>query len=126
LFRRRRARWRSDLAYAGRRTAKSTALRALAKAPTGGDPRPIAGAVLAALTQYVADRCGRPSTNLTRAEAIKHLRERNVAPERIRELDALLEECESVEYAGSGSTGPDALPARARECVQQLEKERFA
>ena len=125
LIRRRRERWRSDLAYAGRRTAKSTALRALAKAPTGSDPRPIAGAVLAALTQYVADRCGRPSTNLTRAEAIKHLRDRGVTPERIGELDALLEECESVEYAGSGPTGPDALPARARECVQQLEKERF-
>jgi hypothetical protein len=129
LVRRRRERLRSDVAYANRRAAKSTALRALQRAASAGEqtdhPHQGAAIVLAAVTQYVADRCGLPSSSLTRAEAMQHLRRRGVAEEKIRAANALLEQCETQEYAGAGSPNAEDLLSRARRCIQELERERF-
>ena len=129
LIRRRRARLKHDIAYASRRTAKSSALRALrcaaAVGKQTGDPREESAAVLTAVAQYVADRCGAPGTRLTRAEAIQHLRQCGVVEERTRAVDALLEECEGLQYSGSDSRSADALSARAQRCIRELERERF-
>lgn len=129
LVRRRHTRLKFDVAYASRRTAKTTALRALQRAATAGERpdnlREEAACVLAAVTQFVADRCGSPEMSLTRAEAVQRLRQGGVSQERVRSIDALLDECESLQYAGSGSQRADALSARARHCINELQKERF-
>ena len=136
LIRRRRARLRHDVAYTTRRAAKSTALRSLKRAATvrerTNDPRQEAAIVLGAVTQYVANRCGLPSSSLTRAEAVELLRcqgdtgsQSGVAEEKIRATDALLEQCEGLQYAGSSSPDEVPLSSRARRCIAELEKERF-
>ena len=136
LIRRRRARLRHDVAYAHRRAAKGTALRALKRATTvrkqTNDPRQEAAIVLSAVTQYVANRCGLSSSSLTRAEAVELLRRQGdtgtrsgVAETKIRATDALLEQCEGLEYARSSDPEETALSSRARRCIAELEKERF-
>jgi hypothetical protein len=126
LVRRQRERLRHDPAYASRRSAKSTALRALRQAADAGEPRSEAALVLGALTRYVANRCGLPDTVLTRAEAVQRLRDRGVAEEKVRTTDAVLESCEGLQYAGVAGEGAGSLTARARRCIAELEKERFA
>ncbi len=128
LVRRRRKRLKHDVAYATRRAAKRTALRTLQQAAIAreraNDPREEAAVVLAAVTQYVANRYGLPSSSLTRGEALERLRRCGVAEQKIRSVDALLAECESLQYAGSSSEGGEALASRARHCIGELERER--
>ncbi|MCP4593247.1 MAG: protein BatD [bacterium] len=123
--RRRRTRLKYDTAYASRRTAGRTALRALRAAGATNDARGEAGIVLTALPQYIADRCGQPSSRLTRGEAAELLRSCSVAEEHVALVDGLLEECESLQYAGTTPDHRADLGERARGCVALLEKERF-
>ena len=124
LIRRRWARLKHDVAYASRRAAKGTALRSIAAAATNnsGDE---AALVLGALTQYVANRCGLATESFTRAEAVQRLRNGAVAEEKVAAADALLAECEALRYAGTSTAGDTALAARAKQCINELEKERF-
>ena len=125
LIRRRWAKLKHDVAYASRRTARSTALRAIAGAAATSDPREEAALILNAITHYAANRCGLDTESFTRAEAIRRLRDAGVAEEKIAAVDELLTECEAMGYAGASTTDDTQLAMRAKRCVGELEKERF-
>jgi len=121
---RRRERLRGDTAFARRRTAKRTAMGRIAEAARSNGVDSAAG-VTAALVGYVADRCNVPAGGVTRADAVGQLRRRAVRDELVREVDAVLAECENARYAGGGQGSSNDIVARARRCIDELERQRL-
>jgi hypothetical protein len=121
---RRLRRLRDDRAFARRRSARRRALRRLTEAQScSGEGHP--AAIALALGDYIADRCNLPPGTLTRDEAITRLRDSEVSSELVSEVDAVLEECERLQF-GAGNVEPTAmLGQRAARCVDRLERERL-
>ncbi|HOA71800.1 MAG TPA: BatD family protein [Phycisphaerae bacterium] len=115
-------RLRTDVGFARRRRAKRDAVARLRSA---NSTRDAAGAVSLALGQYVADRCNLPSGGMTRAAVVSELQARAVNEELVREIDALLAECEAIHYAGSGTRSPEELRNAALRCIDRLEREKL-
>ncbi len=117
----RRSRFRTDVAYARRRTARRMA-RSRVQHPGRQNT---AAAVLAAIGGYVADRCNLPPGTLTRAEIIRYLSDRGVKRSLREEMDRLLVACEQAQYAGTAGSDAKEFAAAALRCVDLLERERF-
>jgi len=120
--RRHRDRLLHDQGYARRRRAWRTALAALNAARSGSGQG--AAEVGAVVVRYISDRCNAPS-GLTAAEAVGALRDRGAGAERIQAVDALLQKCEALQYAGGRAEGAADLAEQARRCIHQLERERL-
>ncbi|NOT01656.1 MAG: hypothetical protein HOP29_13625 [Phycisphaerales bacterium] len=120
LVTRHRERVRGDTGFARRRHARRRALDGLRSVSVGGGDA--ATAVSAALLGYVADRCNLPHGGLTRSDAVTRLNDRGVADDLVREIDAVLAECEAARYAASVGGGESFSAKRARACIQQLER----
>jgi len=115
----RSARFREDVALRRRRQAHAKAKKALRQllrhgAPTGPSQHNVHSIVLG----YVADHCNVPAAGLIRADALKLLAERNVAPQVRQELDAFLDALEQAQYA-DGSASKSANDAAADGSLQQ-------
>ncbi len=124
LVQRRRLRLRHDQGYARRRQARARALAAVGAPGRHRDGGTPASDVAAAVIGYISDRCNLP-TGLTRSEATRHLVDRQVNVERVKEVEALLRHCEDLQYAGTDGAASADLPERARRCIQHLDQERF-
>ncbi len=113
------AKRRRDADPLRRRSAKAGRLAASAL-PAHTSPEQ----VLAALTGYVADRCGLADGERTRADAVGALRERGVDDELVTRFDRLLATCERSRFAPKGD---DSVSVdEARELVRQLEREQLS
>lgn len=121
--RRRSDRLRHDRGYARRRSARKHAQQAIADAGRSTDG--LTTAVADALIGYVADRCDLPAAGLTRAEAVAALAGRDVTPELVQRVDALLGRCDDVRYAGLDQTPADNVATEAKQCIAALEQQRF-
>lgn len=113
LVRRRQA---ADPARRRAARAERVALEALGRAPT-------AETVLAALTGYVADRCGLADGARTRADAVRALRDGGAPDELVAKADALLARCERERYAPSASG--DVNGSDVRDLIRRLERIRL-
>lgn len=125
LVTRYRDRLRQDTGFARRRSARKVVTKAIRLASDATDASVAASSVAVALTKYVADRCNLPPAGLTRPGAVERLRSCNVPEETVSRFDALLGECEGVQYAGTSVATTDHLFAEADRCVDQLERIRF-
>lgn len=125
LVQRRRARLRGDRGLARRRGARRSALSAINALADRNDPAAVASELAAAITRYVADRCNLPPAGLTRGDAVARLRARRVPDEFVQRVDALLADCESVQYAGLPAANAHDFLTRARACVEDLERQKF-
>jgi hypothetical protein len=125
LFRRHRDRLAGDSGFRRRRLAHRTAMQALGRAPGGDATAPSESLVAAAVTGYVADRCNVPPASVTRDEAIKKLRSRNMPDTLIDEVDELLSECEGAQYGAAGAVESHHTKERARRCIDELERRGF-
>jgi hypothetical protein len=121
--RRRARRLRDDRGYARRRSARRRALGRLREARHDEPPRQ-AEATAQALGDYVADRCNLPAGALTGAEVVERLRQADVAPDLVADVEALLAACEQLRYAGA-SGGTDGIAEKAARCIDRLERERI-
>jgi hypothetical protein len=120
---RRARRLRNDRGYARKRTARRRALHRL-RGARHQEPTPRAQATAQALADYVADRCNLPAGALTGTEVVDRLRQANVDPDLIVDVEAVLTACEQLRYAAaSGDT--DGLTEQAARCVGRLERERL-
>ena len=79
-----------------------------------------------AVTGYVADRCNLPPGGFTRAEAVRQLRTGAVSSELVNKVDALLAQCESARYGGAQEASANDFAGLARQCIDELERQRFA
>lgn len=125
IGRRRTERLRTDVGFARGRRARRNAVSRIGKAD-GNSSKETAAAVGSAISQYVADRCNLPSGGMTRAAVIETLGGRSVNAGLIGEVNSLLEECESIHYAGAGSRTAAELREAALRCIDRLERERMA
>lgn len=121
IVRRRTERLRTDVGFARKRRARRAAVARLRS--SGTSPRDVAAAVTSAIGQYVADRCNLPSGGMTRAAVLEQLAARSLPADLVQQVDRLLEECESVHYAGSGTQSADPLRDAALRCIDRLERE---
>jgi len=119
-----RERVRSDEGFARRRRARKTAISTIARA-AGSDGAASVAEVSGAITRYVADRCNLPPGGVTRADAVKQLRDRHVPEEIVAKVDALLSECEDAQYAGVVQSGANDLTSRAKRCINELERRKM-
>jgi hypothetical protein len=120
-----RDRMLGDSGFRRRRFARKTAMAAIHRAATeAGEPTSVSS-IAAAVTGYVADRCNLPPGSVTRSDALRELRSRNLSPELVDEIDVLLAECETAQYGGSPDAAAGGLAGRARRCVDALEERRF-
>lgn len=115
---RRSERFREDIALRRRRQALSRAKRALRQTENEAAPFEAAGPLLT----YIADRCNVPEAGLIRADAIRLLAERGVAPETQASLDALLESLEQARYGGGAGMTANEVFSKARALIHQLER----
>lgn len=122
LFQTNRRKLKSNVALGRRRTAKRNANQTLAEAIAAQDPTTTATRAANALTTYIADRCNLPAGGLTRQDAIDQLQQRNITDELINNINHLLEECETIQYAPSTSAAKD-ITERTQNAINQLEKE---
>ncbi len=118
----RRRRMSTDTGYARRRGAASRAVAGIEQALQGDDAGEAASIMAGAVISYISDRCN-ASTGLTSAEAIEQLTLRHIDSESVQKVESFLGECEALQYAG-GDQNRD-LDAQARQCIDELEKERF-
>ena len=126
----RSARFREDVALQRRHRAYAVTKKALRRA--GHASRPEEAGVL--LIGYIADRCNVPAGGLIRADAVKLLADRGVAPEMIESLDGFLESLERAQYGGgsaavpvgaidaAGNGSPAAIASEARGLLDALER----
>ncbi len=112
-----------DDGHARRRRARREALRRLAEASERPDDE--ANLAAAAVSEYVADRCNLPAGALTTAEVIERLAGAAVAPEVLKDVEALLADCEQHRYAGAMGGEANSIADRARRCLDRLERERL-
>ena len=105
-----------------RRGAASRAIAGIKEALQSEDAGQAASDMAGAVITYISDRCN-ASTGLTSAEAVEQLAMRNIKPESVQMVESFLEECEALQYAGGD--GNRDLDAQARQCIDELEKERF-
>ena len=124
LVLRRQYRLRTDIGFARRRSARKTAWQTIEAAAQKSEAE-LAAAVSAAVGGYVADRCNLPAGGLTRAAVVEHLTDRLVSASAVKDIDGLLERCESLRYAGAGGTSRDDLVRAAMTAIERLEGERF-
>lgn len=122
--RRRSERLRTDVGFARGRRARREAIARLAHADSTS-ARETAAAVCSAISQYVADRCNVPGGGLTRSAVVEQLGSRAVDAALIQEVNSLLEECETIHYAGSGSRMAADLRNAATQCIDRLEREKM-
>ncbi len=115
---RRSARYRADHALRRRHGAYGRARKALQDADRSDSASGASGALVA----YVADRCNVPEAGLTRAETLRLLEERGADAGVCREMDALLESIEFVEYSGAGAMGRNNAFDTARRVLDGLER----
>jgi hypothetical protein len=99
--------------------------RALATASAALRAESSADAALAAIVQYVGDRCGLRDGERTRAGVTAALAAHRVDPGLVERVDATLKRCESARYASAGSAAisrDDALELLAdlERCRLQL------
>ena len=117
---------RSRLSLSRRRKARRAALRRLHRAENDSeleDIRAFYRNVAQALTEFVADKFGRPPTGLTYDRIAGLLAERSV-PDRVgRSYLKVLEECDCARFSpGAATTASRAeLLERARGAVTELE-----
>ena len=76
--------------------------------------------MLAALTGYVADRCGLAEGGRTHGDAIAELRAQETSEDLVARVDRLMALCERARYAPKG--GAEVSISEARELVKQLER----
>jgi hypothetical protein len=123
-------RWRArhragNRAALRRKSAARTAKRMLEASADSG-----AGAVMTALTSYIADRFDLPPRGLTAGDAVHELRSRNASADLLREFQSVLAECETMQFGArsgrSDATASRSLRERAIRCIEQLERERPA
>jgi hypothetical protein len=120
---RRTRRLRNDHGYARKRTARRRALHRL-RGAHHQEPTPQAQATAQALADYVADRCNLPAGALTSTEVVDRLRQADVSPDLVADIEQVLATCEQLRYAAaSGDT--DGLTEQAARCVTRLERERL-
>lgn len=126
---RRRLRLRHDSAFARRSGAARRAREALAAVGVNGTDA--AAARAAVLRTYVADRFNLPG-GLTVDELLRALIDRGVPDEITRRIGGVLEQGETLRYAGTakaaGATSKGAATTTAdadvRACIEWLERER--
>ena len=124
LIRRHSDRLRYDQGYVRRRRAGPRALATIRAASRQTNQPQAASQIATAVVRYVADRCNVPA-GLTRTEAVEKLVRHGVATERIRAAEAVLQQCEGLQYAGANTEIPADLSAQAQRCIRDLERERF-
>ncbi len=130
LFRRQYDRLRSDTGLARRRGARKNAIAAIAERDRtarrdAGATGAASGGIASAVTQYIADRCNLPAGGVTRGDAVAQLRGRRISEHVIEDVDALLAECESAQYAGAKHASSNDLAGRARRCIDELERQKL-
>ncbi len=121
---RRSERLRTDVGFARKRRARRDAISKLrhAEAASTGEA---AAAAASAIGQYVADRCNVPTGGMTRSAVLEQLRTRGASADIVDQVDGLLEECESIHYAGTGTRSAAELLSAAVSCIDRLERERI-
>jgi len=123
----RQERLNSDVAYARRLKASSTAKKYLKEAralSAGGTPSDFHGAVSRALLEYIAHKANVSAEGLTFAAIVDILRKRNVSNTTIGSVKTVLEECDLVRFAPAGaSTDLSRTLEIAAALIGQLEKE---
>ncbi|MHC5016256.1 MAG: BatD family protein [Planctomycetota bacterium] len=120
---RRARRLRHDHGYVRKRSARRRALRRI-RAAHREAATPQAQATAQALADYVADRCNLPAGALTSAEVVDRLRQADVSPDLVADIEGLLATCEQLRYAAAaGDT--DGITERATRCIDRLERERL-
>jgi len=90
------------------------------------DSRGQAQAIVATLSDYVADRLHLPPGTLTREDVANLLRDRNCPALDVAAVDDLMSECEAMAYGGAASSGQQSLLERAESCLASLERSRLA
>lgn len=125
VIRRRRDQFDRDTGLARRRSARKSAMNMIHDAAGQSDPRVAASSAATAVARYVADRCDTPAGGVTGSEAIAELRNRGVPAELIGRVESFFSEMERVRYAGADQADANELVARARECVNDLERRKL-
>ena len=110
-----------DGGHARRRRARREALRRLAEASKNPDRE--ANLAVAAVSEYVADRCNLPPGALTTTEVVERLADAAVSPEVLKDVQTLLADCEQHRYAGGSDGEANSIAERARKCLDRLERE---
>ncbi|MCH8851450.1 MAG: BatD family protein [Planctomycetes bacterium] len=124
VFQKHRDRLQRDPRAARRRSAHRRAMSKIQQSRGHGDTE-IAELLAAAVTDYVADRCGLPAGGLTRVDALEQLTKRHTSANLIEQVDNLLKTCESLKFAGPDSAASQNLTTRAAESINQLEREKL-
>lgn len=128
IWRRHSERLRTDVGFARKRRARRDAvirLRDISSDFSSDGASQAAAIVSAALRQYVADRCNLPTGGMTRASVLEQLQRRSARADVIVQMDALLEECEGIHYAGAGTRSARELERMAMSCIENLEREKW-
>lgn len=131
IVRKRQEMLSSNVGLARARGASSQARKRLAKARSLARTetvREFYGELSLALTQYIADKLNISPNGLTSDRIDTLLRERKASPELVRELLALLGQCDFARFAPASLTQQDMETAlrKAEGIMVQIEEVRFA
>jgi len=122
FVRRRREQHERSPAIRRRRRALARARERLQANATNAARNDVATTVATALTGYIADRSGHPGETMTRAEAIDVLDRHDVDVSVREQIDGVLRDCETAQYAGIVGTAADDLRAAASRALDDLAR----
>lgn len=115
----------SDRALVRRRHARREALARVAEARRCGQPVEIASRVGSALLGYVADSFDLPAGSLTRAEAVRTLRDAGADAVLVEGVDRVLADCEAAQFGRIAPGAGHGLTDQVEACITQLEAARL-
>lgn len=123
-LRRRSERLRTDVGFARKRRARRQAVGRLRQIGSE-DASQAAAVVSSAVGQYIADRCNLPVGGMTRSAVVEQLKRCGARAEAVATTDELMEECEGIHYAGTGTRSARELQQMAVNCINRLEREKW-